>query len=247
MTGGGSGIGRAITMTLASSGFHCLIVGRRPESLVETASLCESLSGSVRTMVADVSSERDIQRVISQASQSFGRLDGLVNNAAGGGLMPFPDWTLDRLDDLWRTNVRGPVGLVLEAWSLLRKSKGRIVNISSLAVLGPFPGNGAYGMTKAALDGMTRAIDVDASDSGVETYSIAPGAVETTMLRSLVDHSQLPPEKAMDPVEIARLTLDCLEGRRSDDSGKVLYAAIPGHVTTDPDEAMSSLSRFHSE
>lgn len=245
MTGGGSGIGRAIVQSLSSAGFDCLIVGRREQPLIETASLCDSTGGEVVPLVADVSCEDDVTRVIAAAMDQYGRLDGIVNNAAGGGLMPFPSWTMSQLTDLWKTNVLGPAALVLEAWPHLVDSGGRIVNISSLAVLGPFPGNGAYGMTKAALDGMTRAIDVDASGSGVEAYSIAPGAVETEMLRSLVDDSQLPPAKAMDPAEIARLTRACLEGERPDDAGKVLYAAIPGFVTTDPDEAMVALGRFH--
>ncbi|MDG2093688.1 MAG: SDR family NAD(P)-dependent oxidoreductase [Phycisphaerales bacterium] len=246
VTGGGSGIGRAIVQSLSSAGFNCLIVGRREQPLMETASLCESTSGTVVPLVADVSCPDDVGGVIARAMDQHGRLDGIVNNAAGGGLMPFPSWTMSQLTDLWKTNVLGPAALVLEAWPHLLESGGRIVNISSMAVLGPFPGNGAYGMTKAALDGMTRAIDVDASDSGVEAYSIAPGAVETEMLRSLVDDSQLPPAKAMSPAEIAQVTRDCLEGARSSDAGKVLYAPIPGFVTTDPEEAMVALGRFHS-
>ncbi len=245
VTGGGSGIGRAIVQLLSSVGFDCLVVGRREQPLIDTASLCESSSGSVVPLVADVSSHDEVSGVIANAMDRYGRLDGIVNNAAGGGLMPFPSWTMGQLTDLWKTNVLGPAALVLEAWPHLLESGGRIVNISSMAVLGPFPGNGAYGMTKAALDGMTRAIDVDAAGSGVEAYSIAPGAVETEMLRSLVDDSQLPPAKAMDPSEIAQLTRACLEGERSGDAGKVLYAAIPGFVTTDPEEATVALGRFH--
>lgn len=246
VTGGGSGIGRAIVQSLSSSGFDCLIVGRRHQALLETASLCETTIGSVLPLVADVSSEDEVSGVIDQAMSLHGRLDAIVNNAATGGLMPFPSWTMDQLNDLWKTNVLGPAAMILKAWPYLLESNGRIVNISSMAVLGPFPGNGAYGMTKAALDGLTRAIDVDASESGVEAYSIAPGAVETEMLRSLVDDSMLPPEKAMSPAEIAQLTTDCLGGLRPSDAGKVLYAAIPGFVTTDPEEAMIALGRFHA-
>ncbi len=245
MTGGGSGIGRAIVKSLSSAGFNCLIIGRREHPLMETASLCESASGTVVPFVADVSCDGDVTRIISEAMDRYGRLDGIVNNAASGGLMPFPSWTMDQLADLWKINVLGPAALVLKAWPHLLESGGRIVNISSMAVLGPFPGNGAYGMTKAALDGMTRAIDVDAAGSGVEAYSIAPGAVETEMLRSLVDDSQLPPAKAMAPLEIAELVRACLEGERSTDAGKVLYAAIPGFVTTEPEEAMVALGQFH--
>lgn len=232
--------------SLSSAGCDCVIVGRREHLLLETASLCESCPGEVTPMVADMTSERDVETLVDHVIRVHGRIDGIVNNAAGGGLMPFPSWTLEQLTTLWRTNVLGPTALIIKAWPHLIQSGGRIVNISSLAVLGPFPGNGAYGMTKAALDGLTRAIDVDASDSGVEAYSIAPGAVETEMLRSLVDDSQLPPAKAMEPAEIAQLTRECLDGSRSSDAGKVLYAAIPGFVTTNPEEAMVALGRFHS-
>ena len=131
------------------------------------------------------------------------------------------------------------------AWPHLLESRGRIVNISSLAVLGPFPGNGLYGMTKCALDGLTRAIHSDAEETGVRAFSIAPGAVETDMLRTIVDETQLPPAKAMAPVEIAELVLACLAGERDENAGEVLYAAIPGFVTNDPDEALAAMGRFH--
>lgn len=246
VTGGGSGIGRASSLCLAEAGYSCLVVGRRAETLEETASLCAGLPGSVTTHLGDVSVPDEISNIMSAAMEVDTRLQGIVNNAAAAGLTVFPNWTPDQLETMWKTNVLGPVSLVREAWSQLVKSGGRIVNMSSLAVLGPFPGNGLYGMTKCALDGLTRAIHSDAPESGVKAFSIALGAVETDMLRTIVDESQLPPAKAMAPAEIARLVLACLSGERDQHAGKVLYAAIPGFVTTDPDEAMAAMGRFHN-
>ncbi|MEE2908043.1 MAG: SDR family oxidoreductase [Planctomycetota bacterium] len=246
VTGAGSGIGRASVLCLAEAGYACLLVGRRSETLEETASLCSGLSGSVVPHLGDVSKPNEISAIVSAAINLDARLQGIVNNAAAAGLAVFPHWAPEQVEDMWQTNVLGPISLVQEAWSHLVTSGGRIVNMSSLAVLSPFPGNGLYGISKCALDGLTRAIQSDTQDSGVKAFSIAPGAVETDMLRTIVDETQLPPAKAMAPDEIARLVLACISGERDQDAGEVLYAAIPGFVTTDPDEAMAAMGRFHN-
>ena len=245
VTGGGTGIGQATVQSLAGAGHDCVVFGRSSGTLQQTVELCEPLRGRVISHVGDVNEADDVAELIRVAEEQSGLIHGVVNNAAAAGPVPFPDWDVSQIDMMWKTNVLGPLSIIRAAWPKLLHSGGRIVNISSLAVLGPFPGNGLYGMTKCALDGLTRAIHSDAGDSGVKAFSIAPGAVETDMLRTIVDETQLPPAKAMAPGEIAQLILACLGGERDEDAGEVLYAPIPGFVTSDADEALAAMGRFH--
>ena len=246
VTGGGSGIGRAIVQMLSTRGDHVVTCGRHEQPLRETAESCAGHPGKVFTVVADLALAGEERRVVEAAMGSTGRIDAVVNNAARTWPVSFPDWDEQELDHVLQVNLRGPVRLVKCAWWALSKSAGAVINLSSLAVLMPFPGNGAYGMSKAALDGLTRSIHVEASESGVRAFSIAPGAVETEMLRTIVDETMVPTEKAMEPAEIARLVLECLDGERDAQAGQTLLAAIPGLVTCDPAEAHEALARFHA-
>ena len=245
VTGGGTGIGRAVVHAIVETGLNCLVIGRSRETLEETARTCSDHPGQVVVQVADVSEPEDVSAILAAALEMGVPLMGVVNNAAMAGLALFPEWKADQIEAMLKTNVVGPLNLVQAAWPYLVESGGRVINISSLAVLGPFPGNGLYGMTKCALDGLTRAIHADAGESGVKAFSIAPGAVETDMLQTIVDETQLPPAKAMPPAEIARLVMACLAGEQDQHAGDVLYAAIPDFVTNDPDEAMAAMGRFH--
>lgn len=246
ITGGGSGIGRAIIIKLAESGARIITCGRRQSLLEETASICRTLPGAVQIITADLTRRDDLEVVVDAVlDRGSGRLDGLVNNA--GIVMPdmFPEWSDDCLDHLLETNLRVPIRLVQKVWPGLLQARGRIVNLSSLAVQWPFPRNGAYGITKSALDGLTRAIHVEAVGTGIKAFSIALGAVETPMLRRLVDKTMLPTHKAMHPSEAAAIVNACLLGERDHDAGKVLYAAIPGLVTSNADQAETALALFN--
>ena len=246
VTGGGTGIGRAIVQMLSARGDHVVTCGRREGPLRETADSCSEHPGRVFTVVADLALAGEERRVVEAAMGSTGRIDAVVNNAARTWPVSFPDWDEEELDHVLQVNLRGPVRLVKCAWWALSRSGGVVVNLSSLAVLMPFPGNGAYGLSKSAVDGFTRSIHVEAADSGVRAFSIAPGAVETEMLRTIVDESMVPPEKAMHPDEIASLVLECLDGQRDAQAGQTLLAAIPGLVTCDAEEAHAALARHHA-
>ena len=140
---------------------------------------------------------------------------------------------------------------------------GRIINMSSVAVLSPFPGNGAYGMTKSALDAVTRSIHAEqpppaaAGGTGskcethseykpfVKAFSIAPGAVETDMLRTIVTHEQVSTDHTMSTTDIATVVLACLDGQYDEHAGQVLYVPIPGGgVTTDPNQAQQLMEEY---
>ena len=208
------------------------------------------------------------------------RIDGIVNNAAQTWPVLFPQWDDQALEHLLQINVRAPIRVIQAAWPYLTTQKkkksvsnnnnnyndnnngcdddntdddgggGRIINMSSVAVLSPFPGNGAYGMTKSALDAVTRSIHAEQDQNSenspfVKAFSIAPGAVETEMLRTLVTHEQVSTDHTMSTTDIATVVLACLDGQYDEHAGQVLYVPIPGGgVTTDPKKAQHLLEEY---
>ncbi len=138
---------------------------------------------AVVAIVGDIT-DAEHRRRLAEAAESFGRLDLLVNNASGLGLSPLPplaEYPLDAVEEVFRVNIVAPLGLVQTALPLLQKSRGLIVNISSDAAVGGYPGWGAYGASKAALDLISATLANELSDDGVAVVSVDPGDMRTRM------------------------------------------------------------------
>ncbi len=98
-----------------------------------------------------------------------------------------------------------------------------MVNVSSMASIDPFPGFSIYAASKLAVNMFTRCI----AQEGLRAVAIAPGAVETPMLRGLFDESVIPRDKALDPAEVAKVIVDCITGNRAFESGEVITVPSP--------------------
>lgn len=226
VTGAGSGIGRATCVRLAAEGFRIALVGRDESKLREAIKFVsgggEGLQRAeallpIATTVAD---ERGVELVVDRVMQQWGRIDALVNNAAIVRVGPIEQSDRAVWEEVFATNVYGPARLIARCWPILQKQGGgRIVNISSMSTIDPFPGLSAYAASKAALESVTRSI-MNESDGTIRAFSIVFGAVETTMLRQVATEAQLPREATLDPMEAAALIADCVCGRRDADAGK---------------------------
>ena len=183
VTGASRGLGAALTDFLALRGYDLVITARGQQKLAETARALEARGGRVVALAGDIADPRHRQRLV-QAAASMGRLDLLVNNASSLGPSPLPalaDYSLGDLEDVFAVNVSAPLGLVQVALPLLKRSKGLIVNISSDAAVGAYPGWGGYGASKAALDLVTLTLANELRDSGVGAVSVDPGDRRTAM------------------------------------------------------------------
>jgi 3-oxoacyl-[acyl-carrier protein] reductase len=186
VTGGSGDLGTAICLALARAG--CLIavgyVGNR-DGAMKTAGAVESLGRGVCTVQLDQSDAAAIDGAVALAARELGRLDVLVNNAAWNIGIPFPE--LDKLtveiwDRMFDTNVRGPFLLARAAAPRMRKQgAGRIVNIASVAGLGPTGSSIAYASSKAALIHLTRCLAV-ALAPAITVNCVAPGLIEGTRM-----------------------------------------------------------------
>ena len=195
VTGGSSGIGLAIAQMLAEEGYALTLAGRNLDRL-EAAR--EGLDASV--VQADVASEEDCTRLVTEHIALHGGIDVLVNSAGVGIAGTIGDTTTKAWDLQQAVNLRGAFLVTRAALPELRLTKGLVVNLASIAGTVPTPGLAAYGATKAALIALTRTLAREESDNGVRATALCPGFVDTPMAA----WSGIPPEEMI-------TTRDCAE------------------------------------
>ncbi len=191
VTGGGRGIGAATAETLARKGAHVIIASRTESELTATVGLLNAAGLKASARVLDVADDTAVEATFEQIAAEFGRLDILVNNAAilfGGA---FPDMAMADWDRLMAVNLRGAVLCARQAFRLMRTRGGSIVNVSSLGGIQnteKFPGYAAYTVSKFALIGLTEALAAEGKPCNIRVNGVAPGAVDTAMLRDAAPH-----------------------------------------------------------
>jgi NAD(P)-dependent dehydrogenase (short-subunit alcohol dehydrogenase family) len=220
ITGAGRGIGRATSIQLAGHGYQLLLTSRTKSELAETA----RQAGGATILAGDVTSPRHAMRLISKVKALRAPLEVLVNNAGYAPAYSIDKMPLEEWDKILATNLSAVFYLCKYAWPIFVKQKrGVIVNISSAASRDPFPGLGAYGAAKAALNLFSLDLARQGKPHGIHVYTLELGAVETKMLRELVTQKQLPPEQTLDPAEVASAIYSCIAGRRRNMNGKLIY------------------------
>ena len=175
VTGGSTGIGRAVAHALAARGAKVVITGRNAETLKESA----SQNPSIRAVVADVADPSDARRVINELTSKEGRLDILVNNAGVAPASPLAQATPEHVSEIFGTNVAGVVETTRQALSLLRASKGTIVNVASVVADKPLPNLSVYSASKAAVLALTRSWAQELAADGIRVNVVSPGPIET--------------------------------------------------------------------
>lgn len=181
VTGGGTGIGRAIALELAKNGAEVVIVGRSEKTLQESA----SRHSSIHYIIADIMKSEDIASTLSEINQRFGQLDILVNNAGIAPLTPIEHVNLVDYDNTFNLNVRALIDISAQSIPFLRESKGNIVNITSGLVNNPMPMNSIYTASKAAVLSLTRTWAKELASHRIRVNSVASGAVKTPLYDKL--------------------------------------------------------------
>jgi NAD(P)-dependent dehydrogenase (short-subunit alcohol dehydrogenase family) len=178
VTGGTSGLGRALVGSLAASGWLVITDGRRADRLQDFPA---GVSARVTAIPGDVTDASHRAALTSEVGQ-YGHLDLLVNNAGALGPSPLPrleEVTADDLQALWRPNVGVPLILTGALLPFLKASHGTLVSISSDAAVEHYPGWGLYGASKAALDHIT--LQYGQENPEISAYAVDPGDMRTAM------------------------------------------------------------------
>ena len=180
VTGASRGLGAVVARVLARRGWALVIGGRDGHALHEVETELARAGGRVRAVAGDITDASTRSRLIAEA-EALGGLQLLVNNASElGGITPLARLDLDRFDRVLRANVVAPVGLMQLALPLLARSGGLVVNVTSDAALGAYPGWGGYGASKAALELVTRTFAEEVGEQ-VAVISVDPGDMRTRM------------------------------------------------------------------
>ncbi len=214
VTGGGRGIGRATVLELARRGADVLVnYLRNAEAAEATADEARALGVQAKAIRGHVGEQQKLERLFGQIREEFGYLDILVNNAASGVNRPATDVTPHHWEWTLNINARGPWLASTLAADLMRGRGGRIVNLTSLGSVRVLPDYFTVGVSKAALEAVTRYLAVELAPLGINVNAVSGGLVETDALKafgwgeSMLDgvRSRMPGGQMVTPEDIARV------------------------------------------
>ncbi len=194
ITGALSGIGKAAALAFAAEGARLVLAGRRDDEGNSFARELSEAGTEVEYVHADIRRDEDVRRLVERAVERFGRIDVAVNSAGAEGTPgPLTDQTAETYAAVFDTNVLGVMlGMKYQLQVMQAQKSGSIVNISSSMGHKAAANMAVYTASKHALEGMTKAAALEAAPYGVRVNAVAPGPVETEMLKRLTPT----PEKA---------------------------------------------------
>ena len=197
ISGGGTGIGKAIAICFAAEGARVMIVGRRKSPLAETVSEIHSHGGQAAYVIADYAQVKQVKESIAATISTFGTLDILVNNAGVAGFKPILEVTEEDYEYQTSINLKGLLFATKFAIPLLAsQGGGSIVNISSGAGLKAVPLSSVYGTTKAGVVHLTKISALETADKNIRVNCICPGFIETPIFDTFIPKDQLRASKA---------------------------------------------------
>ncbi|RRZ90287.1 SDR family NAD(P)-dependent oxidoreductase [Erwinia sp. 198] len=209
VTGAGSGIGQAAAERFASEGASVVLVGRTKEKLDKT--LAKLAQGEHLVAACDVGEAEQVERLAKNVLDKYGRVDVLVNNAGQIVQGRIHEIALDDWKNLMKVDLDGVFYCVHYFMPALLKSKGNVVNVSSVSGLGGDWGMSVYNAAKGAVTNFTRSLALDYGEDGVRVNAICPGFTFTDLTEEMKDNQQLlnkfyeriPLARAGEPEDIA--------------------------------------------
>ncbi|MCJ7655479.1 MAG: SDR family oxidoreductase [Dehalococcoidia bacterium] len=251
ITGGGTGIGKDISLAFANEGAAVVVAARNPSRLEEVAKDIKSRGGKAKAIQTDISNHEQIKRMVAQTIDEFGQIDVLVNNAAA--MYPnnadVVDMNLDNWHNTLKVNLTGTMLCSREVLKyMIPRRSGNIINVSSVAGLSGHPTESPYCVSKWGIIGFTEALAIEAGKHSIRVNCISPGASRSKefenivrvlakrvgisyeeMMGKIVDKNSL--KRIAEPSEIAA----CVVFLASDDSSAItghnLIASCGFHIT----------------
>ncbi|XP_058808373.1 3-oxoacyl-[acyl-carrier-protein] reductase FabG-like [Phymastichus coffea] len=182
ITGASSGIGAATAIHLSQLGALLSLHGRNVQNLNKVAEQCKNPKPHLVT--GEITNEADVQKILESTLQKYGKLDVLVNNAGTLESGSIENTSLEQYDRVMNINVRSIYHLTMLAVPHLIKTRGNIVNVSSVTGMRAFPGVLSYCISKAAIDQFTRCVALELAPKQIRVNAVNPGVVVTNLHRS---------------------------------------------------------------
>jgi NADP-dependent 3-hydroxy acid dehydrogenase YdfG len=212
ITGGGSGIGRAISLALSERGATVCLVGRRAQVLESVATTVRSSGGLARTYSTDITSDQEVGVLAERVEQELGRVDILVHSAGTFVMGELSDSSVLDLDSQYRANVRAPFCLTQVLLPLLGSSRGQIVFINSSVGLTTRPNVGQFSATQHALKAFADTLRDEVNAKGIRVLSVYPGRTATPRQAAIFESEGRPylPERLMQADDVAAVVINAL-------------------------------------
>lgn len=226
ITGASRGLGRALAEALAARGARLALVARDAGPLHEVVAAIRAQGGTAHAIAADIGDKQAIHRIAGQAQGLVGELDIAIHNASTLGPTPLRlllDTECEDLAAVLETNLVGPFRLTkVLAGAMALRGAGVVVHVSSDAAVEPYPRWGAYGVSKAAQDHLSRILAAELEGTGVRALSVDPGEMDTVMHAEAIpdaDRAQL-----QRPADVAARIVQMIEDAARAPSGARLAA-----------------------
>jgi NAD(P)-dependent dehydrogenase (short-subunit alcohol dehydrogenase family) len=207
ITGASQGIGEAIAKVFAAEvpGARLALVARSERNLQTVAGECLKLGAAVEIFPCDVKSERAVAKMAKLVARHFGPVDVLINNAGAFAMAPFAKTSLAMFDEMLAVNLRSAF-VVTQAFlpAMLKRRRGDIFFLSSIAGLGAYPQAAAYCAAKFGVTGLAQVLRAETKDSGIRVCCVHPGATWSPSWAK----SGVKPGRIMPAEDIARAILD---------------------------------------
>jgi 3-oxoacyl-[acyl-carrier protein] reductase len=206
VTGSSSGIGKAIALRFGQEGAKVVVAARRLQLCEQTVSQIREQSGEALAIQTDIADERQVERLMADTVERYGRIDILINNAGIGGGSRLIDTSTETFDQVMNVNVRGTFFCCRAGFrQMKRQGGGVIINMSSVAGLQAWSGTGTYSASKHGIMALTKSLADEGRPYNIKVSAICPGAVAD----ELVDASPADIQRSekIDPFDVAEATL----------------------------------------
>ena len=220
ITGAGTGIGQAVSLTLLSAGYSVVLTGRRIDLLQQTASLAGLDDSRTLCVACDIGDPLQVMNLFAQCLEKYSRLDLLFNNAGRATpAMPMEDLTYEQWKSVVDTNLTGAFLCSQQAIKIMKNQSpmgGRIINNGSISAHTPRPFSAPYTSTKHAITGLTKCISLDGRINNIACGQIDIGNAETPMTKRMPEgvpqaNGQIVGEPVMDLQHVAQTVLQMAE------------------------------------